>query len=279
MSIFTENSTVGRLLNQEWDSHRQAKHMAKQLEKTNEAKERAAQERARAEAEAEAKFESAKKDVIKYRTQFYDIINKIETVFDATDDEFYMRDTLNEAWSDYLHAYKRGEVQLLTADQQNALAPLYRIAKEVTRNESTHEAFREAFRQAIADDLFALPTVAEMIAIREEEARIQTEKNEVARIEALRLKEEKKAERKANSSKHPLHWFKQLIAWATLIGGSGTTFIAFFGSYLQYAEGQETGGVGFLVICFVIFTIPALLAVKALWFREYNKLVRAAKKA
>lgn len=279
MSIFTEKSTVGRLLNQEWDSHRQAKHMAKQLENANEAKERAAQERAHAEAQAEAKYESAKKDVIKYRTQFYAIIDKIETVFDATDDEFYMRDTLNSAWSEYLHAYKRGEVQVLTADQQNALAPLYRIAKEVTRNESTHEAFREAFSQAIADDLFALPTIAEMNAIREKEARIATEKKEVARVEALSRKEEMKAEMKANRSKHPMHWFKQLIAWATLIGGGGLTALMVLGSYAQYTEGKEIPDGSVFVTCFVFFTIPALLAVKALWFREYNRLMRAAKKA
>jgi hypothetical protein len=228
MSIFTEKSTVGRLLNQEWDSHRQAKHMAKQLEKTNEAKERAAQERAHAEAQAEAKYESAKKDVIKYRTQFYAIIDKIETVFDATDDEFYMR---------------------------------------------------EAFSQAIADDLFALPTIAEMNAIREKEARIATEKKEVARVEALSRKEEMKAEMKANRSKHPMHWFKQLIAWATLIGGGGLTALMVLGSYAQYTEGKEIPDGSVFVTCFVFFTIPALLAVKALWFREYNRLMRAAKKA
>jgi len=271
MSIFNGNTTGGRLLNQEWDSHRQARHMRRQLEQSREEEAEATEEKARAAAESDAMYESAKKDVIKYRTQFYVILDKLSTAFDATDDEYYMRDELNDAWTEYLHAYKRGELPLLDAERMNSLAPLYRVAKEVGFDESSHVPFRNAFREAVANNLFALPTMAEMVAAQEAE-------EEAVRAQAqAKLQEEQriKAEKQAEADKEPLHWFKQLIAWPTLIASGLTMAMVTTALGAMIFEGEVEGDLFAWMVTIVMIAIPLLASYNALFNREYNHIKKA----
>ena len=271
MSIFDGNTTGGRLLNQEWDSHRQARHMRRQLEQSREAEAEAKEEKARAAAESDAMYESAKKDVIKYRTQFYVILDKLSTAFDATDDEFYMRDELNDAWTEYLHAYKRGELPLLDAERMNSLAPLYRVAKEVGFDESSHVPFRNAFREAVANNLFALPTMAEMVAAQEAE-------EEAVRAQAqAKLQEEQriKAEKQAKADEEPLHWFKQLIAWPTLVASGLTMAMVTTVLGAMIFEGEIEGDLFTWMVLIVMIAWPLLASYNALFNRKYNHIKKA----